>query len=211
LVAKLFGEVTNGAAVAPANASAKPPSSLRLLAIAGKAHAGKDTFYEHVLQPQGFIRLQMTTYRKIWLVSTGQATWEGVFYTKPTRVRKLLQEDITQVRYDVDEEIWLRVLQNQIRALEEIMCVKASGIAVTDLRFLIEMRGIKATGGKILHLKAPDEQANLAHELRGHRSETELDSPEVLDLRDAYLFNTKESISFLKEGGEEVLRRWGWL
>ena len=40
--------------------------------------------------------------------------------------------------------------------------------------------------GKILHLQAPDEQANVAPELRGHRSEVELDSPEVLKLRDAY-------------------------
>jgi hypothetical protein len=39
--------------------------------------------------------------------------------------------------------------------------------------------------GKILHLQAPDEQANVAPELRGHRSEVELDSPEVLQLRDA--------------------------
>jgi hypothetical protein len=40
-------------------------------------------------------------------------------------------------------------------------------------------------GGKILHLEAPDEQANVAPELRGYRSETELDSPEVKELRDA--------------------------
>jgi hypothetical protein len=39
--------------------------------------------------------------------------------------------------------------------------------------------------GKILHLQAPDEQANVAPELRKHRSEVELDSPEGLILRDA--------------------------
>ena len=72
------------------------------------------------------------------------------------------------------------------------------------------MRGIKKRGGKILHLRAADEQANVAPELRNHRSETELESPEVLTLRDAYIFNTKESIAFLKEAGEEVLRQWGW-
>jgi hypothetical protein len=49
------------------------------------------------------------------------------------------------------------------------------------------MRGIKKMGGKILHLEAPDEQANVAPELRGHRSETELQSPEVLMLRDSYI------------------------
>ena len=113
------------------------------------------------------------------MVSTGQATWEEVFYTKPPPVRKLLQEDITQVRYDQDEEIWLRVLKNLIQALDEIICVKADRIAVTDLRFLIEMRGLKAIGAKILHIQSPD--TNVPAELRGHRSEIELDSPEVLE------------------------------
>jgi hypothetical protein len=35
-------------------------------------------------------------------------------------------------------------------------------------------------GGKILHLEAADEQANIAPERRGHGSEVELDSPDVL-------------------------------
>jgi dephospho-CoA kinase len=152
---------------------------MHIIGIAGKAGAGKDTFYETVLRPRGYIRLQMTLYRKIWLVSTGQGSWEEIFYTKPPRIRKLLQEDITRARYDHDEEIWLRTLQNFMRALREIVGVDAPGVAVTDLRFLIEMKGIKELGGKILHLEAPDQQANIASELRGHRSEVELDSPEV--------------------------------
>jgi hypothetical protein len=49
-----------------------------------------------------------------------------------------------------------------MRALQEIVGVECAGIAVTDLRFLIEMRGIKAMGGKILHIEAPDQQANIS-------------------------------------------------
>jgi hypothetical protein len=54
------------------------------------------------------------------------------------------------------EEIWLHTFQTWVRALREIVGVQCAGVAVTDLRFLIEMRGIKAMGGKILHLQAPD-------------------------------------------------------
>jgi hypothetical protein len=68
----------------------------------------------------------------------------------------------------------------------ELVGIRCAGIAFTDVRILIEMRGIKAMGGKILHLEARDQPANVAPELRGHRSEVELDSPEVLELRDAY-------------------------
>jgi hypothetical protein len=111
---------------------------------------------------------------------------DDVFSRKPPHTRQALQEEITALRGEHGEAIWLHTLKAWLRALHEIVGVHAPGIAVTDLRFLIEMRGIKAMGGKILHLQAADQQANVAPELRGHRSEIELDSPEVLELRDAY-------------------------
>jgi hypothetical protein len=49
--------------------------------------------------------------------------------------------------------------------------------------------------GKILHLQAVDEQSNVAPELRGHRSEVELDSLEVRELRDAYFQHPPSSMA----------------
>jgi hypothetical protein len=160
--------------------------SLKLIAICGKAGAGKDTFYENVLQPRGFLRWQMTLHYKVWLASTQRYNWDDIFYDKPPVVRKALQEEITAIRYQETEYIWLHNMESWLRAMTEIVGVQCAGFAVTDLRFVIEMRGLKAMGGKILHLRATDEQANVAPELRGHRSEVELDRPEVLQLRDAY-------------------------
>jgi hypothetical protein len=159
--------------------------SFRLIGVAGKAGAGKDTFYGHVLKPRGFLRWQMTLHYKVWMAARGYY-WEDVFYNKPRHIRKALQEELTGLRHEHGEEIWLNTLNAWLRALREIVGVECAGIAVTDLRFLIEMRGIKQMGGKILHLTAAAEQANVAPELRGHRSETELDRPEVKELRDAY-------------------------
>jgi hypothetical protein len=187
------------------------PESLRIIGIAGKAGAGKDTFYEHVLKPRGFLRWQMTLHYKVWLHATGRFSWNGVFYDKPPEIRQVLQEEITGLRHDWGGSIWLHTFQAWVRALQEIVGVECAGIAVTDLRFLIEMRGIKAMGGKILHLEAPDQQANVSPELRGHRSETEMDSPEVFDLRDARIYNTKDGIERLKREGEGVLAGWGWI
>jgi hypothetical protein len=164
---------------------------IKILGVCGKAGAGKDTFYEHVLKPRSFIRWQMTLHYKVWLAATGRFAWDDIFYNKPPHVRKVLQEEITALRSEHSELIWLHTFNAWMRALFEISSVKCTGIAVTDLRFLIEMRGLKAMGGKILHLQAADEQANVAPELRGHRSEVELDSPAVLELRAAYLYNTK--------------------
>jgi hypothetical protein len=184
--------------------------SCRLIGVAGKAGAGKDTFYEHVLKPRGFLRWPMTLHYKVWLYARGYA-WEDVFYHKPPQMRQILQEEITALRGEHGEDIWLNTLTAWMRALREIVGVKCAGIAVTDLRFLIEMRGLKAMGGKILHLEAPDQQANVAPELRGHRSETELDSSEVKELRDAWLFNCKDGVEQLRDAGNLVLESWGWI
>jgi hypothetical protein len=137
-------------------------SSLKLIGVAGKAGAGKDTFYEHVLKPRDFLRWQMTLHYKVWLHATGRFSWHGIFDDKPPDIRKVLQQEITALRHDWGESIWLHTLQAWMRAVQEIVGVNAAGIAVTDLRFLIEMRGMKAMGGKILHLEAPDQQANVA-------------------------------------------------
>jgi hypothetical protein len=185
--------------------------SLRLVGIAGKAGAGKDSFYEHVLKPRGFLRWQMTLHYKVWLAAIGRYDWDDIFYHKPPAVRQTLHQEITALRHVHSEKIWLRVLEAWVHALREIVGVECAGIAVTDLRFLIEMRGIKAMGGKILHLEAPDQQANVAPELRGHRSETELDSSEVKELRDAWLFNCKDGVEQLRDAGNLVLESWGWI
>jgi hypothetical protein len=147
----------------------------------------------------------------VWLVATQRASWHDVFVAKPPHVRKILQEEITQLRYDFREEIWLETFCTWMCALKTIVGIEPAGIVVTDLRFLIEMRRIKLIGGKILHLEAIDQQANIAPELRGHRSETKLDSPEVQILRDTDMFNATDGIMPLTRQGNLVLLGWGWL
>ena len=163
---------------------------------------------DHIGQPK---RPAPTLHYKVWLVATQRASWHDVFVAKPPHVRKILQEEITQLRHDFREEIWLETFCTWMCALKTIVGIEPAGIVVTDLRFLIEMRGIKAMGGKLLHLEAIDQQANIAPELRGHRSETELQSPEVKELRDAYLFNDKTGIAKLALQGLYILYQWGWL
>jgi hypothetical protein len=130
-------------------------SSLKLIGVCGRAGAGKDSFYGHVLRPRGFLRWQMALHYKVWLAATLRYPWDDIFYDKPPEVRKVLQEEITDLRYEWDEEIWLRTLQAWVRAMWEIVGVECAGIAVTDRRFLIEMRGIKKWAAKFYTSRPP--------------------------------------------------------
>lgn len=183
---------------------------IKLISIAGKAGAGKDTIFEHVLEKRGFIRWPTTLHYKIWMVATGQGTYEEVFYTKPPHVRTALQNDCTAFRETFDEEIWLRVMSTWFIALQDIVRVKMVGIAVTDSRFLAEIRGLKKLGAKTLHVQARDEMMNLTPEQRTNRSETELDSPEMETLRDAHILNQKKGLGIYIEEVEMILWEWGW-
>ncbi len=185
--------------------------STRILALCGKAASGKDTVYEHVLKPIGFLRWPMTLHYKVWMIASGQATWDEVFYDKPPRVRKMFQEDMTALRDTVKEDIWLCVIGVWFRALQEIVGLTPAGIAITDCRFLEEIRGLKAIGAKILHIEAFEEQSNLTAEQKTHRSEIELDSPAMKMLRDAYVFNQKNGLDRLKYQINPVLGDWGWV
>ena len=185
-------------------------SKVRIIGLAGKAGAGKDSLYEAVLKPRGYLRWQMTLHYKTWLVATGRATYREVFETKPPHVRKILQEEITGLRNEWSEQIWLDVFKSWMVSLHRIVGVNVTHVAVTDLRFLIEMRGLKNLGGKIIHIEAADQQANVAPELRGHRSEVEIDSPEVKELRDAWIFNHKEGMKSFGAAGYSILKQFGW-
>ena len=69
------------------------------------------------------------------LVATGRYDWDDIFYNKPPHVRKALQEEITALRYEFSEEIWLNTFQSWMRAMFEIVGVHPQGMAITDMRF----------------------------------------------------------------------------
>jgi hypothetical protein len=167
-------------------------SPKRVIALCGPGGVGQDTLYDCLLKPLGYLRWQMTLHYKVWLVSTGRFTWEDVFETKPPEVRQVLQEEITAERYRWSETIWLDTFQTWMQALQEIV-------------------GVKALGGKILHIESADQQANIAPELRQHRSEMELTLPEMRRMRDGYLFNDKTGKLKFRRQGWEILRAWDWL
>ena len=95
------------------------------------AGAGKDTFYEHVLKLRGFLHWQITLHYKVWLVATGKGSCEEIFYTKPSRVRKVLQAEIITLRLTFDVYIWLDIMTTWLHALHKIVWLVCSQCALT--------------------------------------------------------------------------------
>ena len=128
---------------------------LQCIGLCGVSGSGKDTIYEQVLQKIGFIRMGFALPFKIAVVATGQATFDEVFYTKPPRVRTLLQEIGESMRQEVDIDIWANMFLIWLRVINEVMKLNVYKIAVIDVRHPNEIACLKAIGGKILHVEPP--------------------------------------------------------
>jgi hypothetical protein len=101
------------------------------------------------------------------------------------------------------------VFQNWIFAMQPIVGVECKGVAITDLRCLVERHGINERGGQIRHIEAHDQPSARAPALRGRRSEVVLDGPEVPMLRETDIFTRNDSVDKLREKGNLVRRGWG--
>jgi hypothetical protein len=183
---------------------------LRVIGLCGVSGAGKDTVYDNILRNLGYTRIGFRLLFKMAVVASCRATWTDVCDINPKHVRKILQDEITALRDEFSEYIWPDVFKTWLRSLHEIVGVDVTHVAVTDLRFLIEMRGIKNLGGKILHIEPADQLAHVDPELRGHCSEVEMDSPEVQRLCDGYIFNEKKGMDWFARKSLSVLMNWGW-
>ena len=126
---------------------------LQCIGLCGVSGSGKDTIYEQVLEKIGFIRMGFSLPFKIAVVASGQATFEEVFYTKPPRVRTLLQEIGESHRQQVDLDIWSNMFLTWVRIMNKVMKLRITKIAVIDVRHPNEIACLKAIGGKILHLE----------------------------------------------------------
>jgi hypothetical protein len=120
---------------------------------------------------------------KIRAIATGVATYEQVFVgSKPPHVRTWLQEEGTERGRDVfGQDVWVRALLARMRKISESSDVR--NFVVTDVRFVNEVRGIRAAGGIVLRVDAPRRNANngMTAEQRLHPSETDLDQLAVTD------------------------------
>lgn len=149
---------------------------MHIIGLSGRAGAGKDWITEHILKPDGYFQISFAWHFKIWMVSTGEATYEEVFVTKPPHIRKKLQRRGTEEGRNVyGENIWCQTALAWMRLLHDTNGVQK--FVIPDIRFPNELEFVQQQGGLVFRINAPTRTANsnLTPEAREHISETALD------------------------------------
>jgi hypothetical protein len=146
--------------------------SLTVIGIAGGAGTGKDYLVKHFLEPHGFKGAGFADHFKVELIGKGEMTWEEAFVTKPKWARDRLQARGTKEGREVyGENIWVDTLFADLRRIE--MRYGLARFVVTDCRFPNEVEGVRAQGGKVYLIYAPERWAanGMDDEQRAHPSE----------------------------------------
>ena len=148
--------------------------------MSGKAGVGKDYIIQNVFAPRHYAQVSFAWHFKIWIVSTGQATYDEVFHTKPPHIRHLLQQEGTERGRKVyGDNIWVDTLFNWIKLWSESGTVVGSdGVSrfiIGDVRFRNEAKRLEEYGGKLIRISS-NRLSRLTSEQQQHISETDLDN-----------------------------------
>lgn len=157
---------------------------LTILGLAGGAGVGKDTVADKYLRREGFWPMALADEIKIRLIARGGCTFEEAFLTKPSHIRKLLQEEGTERGRDLyGESYWFDCMVAKAEVLAARWGEGFTRIVVPDVRFPNEVELIQRAGGRVIKIDAP--QRYLANGMddaaRAHRSERALDGFTAFD------------------------------
>jgi hypothetical protein len=170
--------------------------SLMLIGLSGVAQAGKDATAQVLVETYHFWRLALATkmkeaalaldpiidycdgeYRRLSDIIDIHGPEKAKEFPE---VRRLYQRMGTEVgRRTIDEDLWVKLLFEQMRA------VRQRDWVISDVRFLNELRAIQKKGGFVIRIIRPG--AGLEGEAAQHVSENELGDED--GLYDAILHN----------------------
>lgn len=195
---------------------------MRLIALHGKAGAGKDTFADRLVERHGFVKRGFADpiYEEVsaaynvpvsWLrdrtrketpqvqlmlgACTDKAFTEmvGGSYYAPCSPRAVLQQWGGDYRRSQDEDYWLKQMAVYATAALQAEC---AGVVIVDMRYLNEARWVSQMRGHIIKIMRP----NTAPET-GHASEIPL--PDYMIDRTVH---NAGSIAYLHSVADSVIR-----
>ena len=165
--------------------------NVQIIGLSGYAGSGKDYISnKFFVEYYNFHNISLAWHFKIECIAKGQATFDEVFYTKPPRVRKLLQILGTEQGRDLwGYDIWVDTLFAWIRLFHTSWGMNK--FIIPDVRFPNELESIKAAGGKVFRVISDREHQTMTAEAREHESERALTDKMVIF--DGTIINTKDT------------------
>lgn len=146
---------------------------MTIIGITGKAGSGKTSAAE-VLVKKGYCKLSFATPVKQIAKSFG---WDG---KKDERGRRLLQRIGTEVGRDYNPQIWVQMMAQRIKDIEDCnkLYMAETCVVIDDVRFSNEAEFVKYMDGFIIRLKGQNYYSG--DNLSNHPSERDLD-PSLID------------------------------
>jgi len=147
-----------------------------IVGLSGKAGSGKDFLAQSVVRPLGFVRWSFSWHMKNQAVGRGICSWKQAHVEKPAYVRNYLQQEGTERGWKIfGPSYWPEVAEAWMLTM-----LNANGFdkfVVADVRFPHEADWIKALGGLLVRVEAPERvrHSSLSTAARAHDSETALD------------------------------------
>lgn len=135
----------------------------RIIGIAGKAGAGKDTIADYLVSCRGYTKMsfaeplkQMTTHLGAPLPKTREEK-EGKHPILDVTWRALWQHLGTEGLRHLDPDVWVKLLHHRIKDKPHWL------IVIADVRFENEAKYIRENGGAMWHVIRPDVEAVRTH------------------------------------------------
>lgn len=169
----------------------------RIIGIAGKAKAGKDTLANYLCwnTNKDYVKVHFADILKTgamqicqldrWSVDTQEGKESTIHWLNMT-VRELLQKFGTAIRKEVDPDFWVKALLNKHTN---------DDIIIADVRFPNEAKAIKDAGGLLVRINRDSAGAG------NHISEIALDNYTNWD----FVINNNGTIEDLYRKGDEIL------
>ena len=172
----------------------------KVILIAGKARAGKDTtalLLKEIYTEKGKKTINLAYGNYIKEYAKNISDWDGRDETKPRSLLQRLGTDI--IRKDIDPNFFVKRLCDDIKVYSYFFDV----ITVSDVRFPNEIDGPSAMFKDIIKIKIIRDNfvSNLTDVEKKHITETALDSYNDFD----YIIHNDGTISDLREKVEQIV------
>jgi len=170
---------------------------MRIIGISGRAHAGKDTVADMLVEKYGFIKIAFADSLKEMVQYHYGFKREDLWTDYKTKeVRRILQGTGEMIKSLEGDDFWIRQVQQRI-VYRTMTTKEIPRVVISDVRFANEKRYVKEWSGITIRIDRPD--TDVVEFNPEHVSEQELSGFD-------YIVDNRQGIAELEWKIDEVMK-----